>query len=213
MGLEARCELRLDDASHEGRALLETDELLFRGDATSRGKNAPRGFRLAIPLSSIRSVSGDESALRVRFSGGEATFLLGTQSKKWAERIRSPKSLIDKLDVKADHTVSVVALDEDEFIRTLRERAARVIVGRLAASSNVIFLGAETIAALARLSKAKSAMARDGAIWVVHPKGTSGLRDLEIFAEAKRIGLTYTKVARFSATHTAEKLVIPKSER
>jgi hypothetical protein len=56
-------------------------------------------------------------------------------------------------------------------------------------------------------------MARDGAIWVVHPKGAGGLRDTEIFVEAKRLGLTYTKVARFSQTHTAEKLVIPKAKR
>ncbi|HKW45785.1 MAG TPA: hypothetical protein VJN70_00010 [Gemmatimonadaceae bacterium] len=213
MGLEARCELRIDGASHDGKALLETDELLFRGDSTGRGKSAVRGFRLAIPLSSIRNVSGDDGALHVRFSGGDATFVLGNSAEKWAERIRSPKSLIDKLDVKADHTVSVVALADDEFIRVLRARAARVIVGRFAASSNVIFVGAETVASLARLAKATAAMARDGAIWVVHPKGAGGLRDSEIFAEAKRNGLTYTKVARFSATHTAEKLVIPKSER
>jgi hypothetical protein len=158
-------------------------------------------------------VSDDDDALHVRFSGGDATFRLGRQSAKWAERIRSPKSLIDKLDVKGHHTVSVIALDDDDFVELLRARATRVIVGRIAPSSDVIFLGAETAAALARLSKAATAMARDGAIWVVHPKGTSGLRDLEIFAEAKKIGLTYTKVARFSATHTAEKLVIPKAQR
>ena len=213
MGLEARCELQLDGASHAGKALLETDELLFRGDASGRGQSTSRGFRLAIPLSSIRNVSGDGGALRVRFAGGDATFVLGKQAEKWAERIRSPKSLIDKLDVKSDHTVSVVALDDEAFIRSLQERAARVVVGRLASSSNVIFVGAENVAALSRLSKAAAAMARDGAIWVVHPKGVTGLRDSEIFAEAKRIGLTYTKVARFSTTHTAEKLVIPKSER
>ena len=212
MGLEARCELQLDGASHEGKALLETDELLFRGDTTGRGKSAPR-FRLAIPLSTIRDVRGDDGALRVRFNGGNATFVLGGQAEKWAERIRSPKSLIDKLDVKPEHTVSVVALDDEEFIRSLRARVARVVVGRLAPASNVILLGAETVASLSRLAKAAATMARDGAIWVVHPKGAAGLRDLEIFAEAKRIGLTYTKVARFSATHTAEKLVIPKSER
>ena len=213
MGLEARCELQLDGASHEGKALLETDELLFRGDKPGRGKSASPGFRLAIPLASIRNVSGTDGALRVRFNGGDATFMLGKQAENWAERIRSPKSLIDKLDVKAEHAVSVVAIDDEAFIRSLRERAARVCVGRLAPSSNVIFVGVESVASLARLSKAAAAMARDGAIWVVHPKGTNGLRDLEIFAEAKRIGLTYTKVARFSATHTAEKLVIPKSER
>ena len=210
MGAEARCELLVDGASHAGKALLETDELLFRGDA--RGKE--RGFRLAIPLSAIRSVSEGDGALRVRYAGGDATFVLGKQAEKWAERIRSPKSLIDKLDVKPGHTISVLGLDDAEFIGSLRERAARVVIGRFAPESDVVFLGAETAAALASLGKAASAIARDGAIWVVHPKGAaSALRDLEIFAEARRVGLTYTKVARFSATHTAEKLVIPKAER
>ena len=205
MGAEARCQLRVGEAVHEGKALLETDELLFRGDK--------RGMRLAIPLASIRGVSGSDGALRVRFDGGDATFVLGKQAEKWAEKIRSPKSLIDKLDVKPEHTVSVVAIDEADFIESLRARAANVVLGRFAPRSSVIFLGAESAAALSRLEKAAAAMARDGAIWVVHPKGTAGLRDTEIFAEAKRLGLTYTKVARFSATHTAEKLVIPKASR
>jgi len=210
MGAEARCELRVGGASHAGKALLETDELLFRGDARDDG----RGFRLAIPLSSIRSVSHTDGAVRVCYAGGDATFVLGKQAEKWAERIRSPKSLIDKLDVKPTDAVSVIGLDDGEFLESLRERAARVVVGRVAPRSDVIFLGAENVTQLARLGKAVSAIARDGAVWVVHPKGaTSALRDLEIFAEAKRLGLTYTKVARFSATHTAEKLVIPKSKR
>jgi hypothetical protein len=211
MGAEARCQLRLGEAVHEGKALLESDELLFRGDK----QGDERGVRLAIPLASIRGVgvSGTNGALRVRYDGGDATFVLGAQAEKWAEKIRSPKSLIDKLDVKPEHTVSVVGLDEADFIGTLRARAARVVIGRFASESNVIFLGAVNAAALSRLEKAAVAMARDGAIWVVHPKGASGLRDTEIFAEAKRLGLTYTKVARFSATHTAEKLVIPKASR
>src|SRR5438270_5941382 len=106
MGAEARCELRLNGASHEGKALLETDELLFRGDAHG---GARRGFRLAIPLVSIRDVSGADGQLRVSFSGGDgdAVFVLGAQAEKWATRIRSPKPLIDKLDVKAEHVASV----------------------------------------------------------------------------------------------------------
>src|SRR5689334_3175726 len=207
MGAEARCQLRVGEAVHEGKALLETDELLFRGDK----QGAERGVRLAIPLASIRGVTGTNGALRVRFDGGDATFVLGAQAEKWAEKIRSPKSLIDKLDVKPEHTVSVVGLLATEFIESLRARAARVVIERLAPQSNVIFFGAENTAALSRLAKAAAAMARDGAIWVVHPKGATGLRDTEIFAEAKRLGLTYTKVARFSPTHTAEKLVIPKT--
>jgi hypothetical protein len=209
MGAEARCQLRVGEAVHEGKALLETDELLFRGEK----RGTERGMRLAIPLASIRGVSGANGALRVLFEGGDATFVLGDQAEKWAEEIRSPKSLIDKLDVKPEHTVSVVALDASDFIESLRARAARVVIGRFAPKSSVIFLGAENVAGLSRLEKAAAVIARDGAIWVVHPKGTAGLRDTEIFAEAKRLGLTYTKVARFSATHTAEKLVIPKASR
>ena len=209
MGAEARCQLRVGEAVHEGKALLETDELLFRGEK----RGTERGMRLAIPLASIRGVSGANGALRVLFEGGDATFVLGDQAEKWAEKIRSPKSLIDKLDVKPEHSVSVVAIDASDFIESLRARAARVVIGRFAPKSSVIFLGAENAAGLSRLDKAVAAMARDGAIWVVHPKGPAGLRDTEIFAEAKRLGLTYTKVARFSATHTAEKLVIPKASR
>lgn len=211
MGAEARCELRLEGAAHEGKALLETDELLFRGDPRD---GARRGIRLAIPFTSIQGVSGTDGALRVSFSGGDAVFMLGAQAEKWAERIRSPKALIDKLDVKAGQVVSVVGIDDDTFLDDLRARAARVVVGRLAAQSHVIFLGANNARELARIATAADAMTRDGAIWVVHPKGAaSELRDLEIFAEAKRLGLTYTKVARFSATHTAEKLVIPTAKR
>jgi hypothetical protein len=209
MGAEARCQLRVGEVVHEGKALLETDELLFRGEK----RGTERGMRLAIPLASIRGVSGANGALRVLFEGGDATFVLGDQAEKWAEKIRSPKSLIDKLDVKPEHSVSVVAIDASDFIESLRARAARVVIGRFAPKSSVIFLGAENVAGLSRLEKAAAAMARDGAIWVVHPKGTAGLRDTEIFAKAKRLGLTYTKVARFSATHTAEKLVIPKASR
>ena len=210
MGAETRCQLRFDGTTHDGRALLETDELLFRGDA----RGGQRGFRLVIPLASIGSVSGADGTLRIAFAGGDAVFVLGKQAEKWAERIRSPKTLIDKLDVKAEHRVSVVGIADADFLDALRRRAEAVVIGRLATKSNVVFLGAETTRELARLAKASAAITRDGAIWVVHPKGASSkLRDLEIFADAKRLGLTYTKVARFSATHTAEKLVIPKSNR
>ena len=207
MGAEARCQLRRDDGLHEGKALLETDELLFRGD--------DRGVRVKIPLTAIQTVDAKNGELHVRYDGGNAALLLGDQAAKWAERIRSPKSLVDKLDVKPGQTISVLSIADEGFVRQLRERVAggRVVTGTLAAGSNLVFLGAERLKDLGRIAKAAEAIARDGAIWVVHPKGRDGLRDTEIFAEAKRVGLTYTKVARFSETHTAEKLVVPKSRR
>ena len=47
MGDEARATLRYDGQEVEGKALLETDELVFRGDV-----------RLKVPLRSLTSVSG-----------------------------------------------------------------------------------------------------------------------------------------------------------
>jgi hypothetical protein len=39
------------------------------------------------------------------------------------------------------------------------------------------------------------------------------VKDTDVFVEAEKAGLTATKVARFSETHTAEKLVIPVAKR
>ena len=205
MGAESRCQLRVRGELHEGKALLETDEILFRGDTP--------GVRLRIPLASITAVTVEHGELRVRYGADMADFLLGAAAEKWAERIRSPRSLLDKLDVKAGHRVSVVAVDDAAFLAQLGERASEVVLGKLAKESDVVFLGATTERDLSRIAKARTAIVPNGAIWVVHPKGPGALKDTEIFAVAKNEGLTYTKVARFSATHTAEKLVIPKAAR
>ena len=205
MGAEANCQLRLNGATYDGKALLETDELIFRGSA--------RTVRLEIPLATIRHVTAGSGELRVQHSGGDAAFLLGAQAEKWADRIRNPRSLLDKLDVGAGQTISIVGLKDEEFIGQVRERAGRVVTGRLARDSDLVFLGAKSERDLSRIPAALQAITRDGAIWVVHPKGKDGLLDTTIFAAAKHAGLTYTKVARFSATHTAEKLVIPKAKR
>jgi hypothetical protein len=66
MGEEARCAVRFGSARSEGKALLETDELVFRGD-----------FRIAVPLKSITDLAASNGELRVGFADGEATFELG----------------------------------------------------------------------------------------------------------------------------------------
>ena len=60
----------------------------------------------------------------------------------------------------------------------------------------------------------KATLVPNGAIWVVHRKGKEAtLRDIDVFAAGKAAGLVDNKVASFSATHTAERLVIPRSAR
>jgi hypothetical protein len=202
MGLEAKCVVRVDGAPHQGTALLETDELLFRGPA-----------RLKIPFASITSLEADDGVLRVTHPGGTAHFELGDAAAKWAEKIRSPRSLLDKLGAKAGMTVSVIGEFEPDFVRELTERVGALSPGRPRKGSDLVFFLAERSAQLTRLSALEAALAPGGALWVVHPKGKGALKDTEIFAAGDALGLTATKVVRFSATHTGEKLARRKSGR
>jgi hypothetical protein len=196
MGLEAKCVVHIDGLAHRGTALLETDELLFRGPA-----------RLRIPFKSITSLDASDGVLRVAYAGSQADFELGDAAATWAERIRSPRSLLDKLGVKPGMTVTLVGDFDAEFTRDLEQRVGPVSRGRPRTGSHLLLFLVERSKQLTELSALESALARGGAIWVVHPKGTGAIKDTEIFAAGEALGLTATKVVRFSETHTGEKLM------
>lgn len=202
MGLEAKCQLRVGRAVHEGKALLETDELLFRGDV-----------RLKIPLTSIKAVTAADGVLRVDHADGRAAFGLGPAADRWAERIRNPRTLIDKLDIKPGAVVSVLGVNDAAFLEQLKARTPNVSLGKLNSKSAAILLAVEKPTDIDKIVRVAEKMPRAAMLWVVHPKGVSGVKDTDIFAACDTAGLTYTKVARFSATHTAEKLVVPVSMR
>ena len=201
MGDEARCTVRFADAVSEGRALLETDELVFRGE-----------FRLVTPLREIASVSAEDGVLVVAFPEGTAAFELGPKAERWADRIRKPKTLLDKMGIKPGMRVGVVGVEDDAFRDLLRGRAVEV-ADEPAPSSDVIVLGAESADDLRRLSDLGRLLKRDGAVWVVAPKGGREPREADVLSAGKEAGLVDTKVVRFSDSHTAHKFVIPLARR
>jgi hypothetical protein len=205
VGAEATCVLRENGARHEGRALLETDELIFRG---------ADGYRVKLPLASLRNPRASGGDLLIDAPSGALAIELGGKAGLWAERIRSPKGLIDKLDLKPTHSVAMIGGTDAAFVKQLATRVHSIAQGKTAKGTNVVFLWADTPASLKKLASIANSVARDGAIWVIHPKGAaSKVKDTDVFAAAKKAGLIATKVARFSETHTAEKLVIPVSKR
>jgi hypothetical protein len=201
MGDEARCSARHRNQISAGKAFLETDELRFRGD-----------FRLVIPLRDIRAVSVVNGALNVKFGDESATFELGKAAERWAEKIRTPRTLLDKLGVKADSRVSVVDVDDSSFRALLRERGTDATEGP-ARSSDLIVFQANAPEDLDRLSKLAESLKPNGGIWVVAPKGGREPREAQVLDAGKRAGLVDVKVARFSDTHTAHKFVIPLARR
>src|SRR5437660_7199854 len=88
MGNEATCKVHFDRQQSEGKALLETSEILFRGD-----------FRLKIPFSAIKSAKAVDGELRLQTAEGLAVFHLGAAAEKWCDKILHPKSSIEKLGV------------------------------------------------------------------------------------------------------------------
>ena len=199
MGSESQCTVHFDGKRSEGKALLETDHLIFRGT-----------IRLNIPRKAITKAEADAGTLRVTFPDGTAAFELGPSAAKWAEKIRNPPSLLDKLGVKPDMRVAVLGVDDDAFLEQLAARTSDIARRTPKKDTDVIVFGANSVTDLSRLEKLGGYLTPAGAIWVVHTKGKgAAFKDVDVFAAAKQAGLVDVKVAAFSPTHTAEKLVVP----
>lgn len=200
MGLEATCTASFGGRSSEGRALLETDELLFRGE-----------FRLKIPFRAISEVRASGATLHVVWSEGTAKLALGPAAATWAERIRNPKSRLDKLDVKPGKKIAVTGLDDREFLKELR--VPKFASGRVPKGAEIVFFGAPRGSALSRLAALRKTIAPNGAIWVIYPKERDDIGEDRVRDAGRCAGLVDIKVARFSDTHGALKLVIPVAQR
>jgi hypothetical protein len=209
MGYETKCRARVDDGSGkirdaESTVLLETDELIVRGEA-----------RVRIPRSSITKLGSGGGVLTITATAAVVSLSLGDDAAaKWKKKLEEPpKRLIDKLDVKPDAKVWLFGVDDEALESQLAEKTAQVARGRSASNCDVVFVGVESEKELDRIARALEATNDAGAIWVIHRKGPTGVADTTIFARAKTLGLVYTKVARVSDTHTAEKLVRPVASR
>ena len=202
MGRELLCSVRTGGKTAHGKALLETSEILFRGD-----------LRLKIPFASLKSVLARDGELHLKWSNGSAAFALGEQAEKWAHKILHPKSTEEKLGIKPGLVVSAIAMGDGDFVDDLRAKAKSFSDAKALKGSDLIFFGAQTAAELSRVKKLAPSLASAGALWIVYPKGKQEIKESDVFAAGKAAGLVDVKVVRFSETHTALKLVIPTAKR
>lgn len=202
MGLEARARAHLDGTTRDGILLLETDELIFRGDDTRR---------LRIPLASIRGLDAVRGILSVVHAGGRAAFTVPTP-ERWAERIRSPKSRLDKLGIFEGTIVHVRGAAEPELLRELRERGAE-LRSKLTTTVEVVIFFAPTEASLMALDAIRHGTSDTVAIWVVWKKGQKELGEDHVRVAARSRDLVDVKVAKVSDVLSGLKLVVRRDRR
>jgi hypothetical protein len=202
VGRELVCKVSSGGKQASGKALLETSEIIFRGDV-----------RLKIPFGSLRSVVARDGELHLKWSDGSAIFQLGDHAEKWAHKILHPKSTAEKLGIKTGLTISTFAIADGNVMKDLRATAASFSDTKVLRNSDLIFFGAQKTAQLARVRKLASSVARAGALWIVYPKGKQEITQLQVIEAGRQAGLVDVKVVSFSASHTALKFVRPKAER
>ncbi len=202
MGNELKCTARIGKQQSAGKALLETSEIIFRGD-----------FRLKIPFAAIQSVKAVDGELRVQAPDGLAVFQLGAAAEKWRDKILHPKSRMEKLGVKPGAKVSLLGGFDAEFLREIAGVTKSVTKGKVAADSDWIFLATDSKAELAAASQIAKSLQGAAALWIVYPKGQKHITENDVLAAGRKCGLKDVKVVGFSSTHTALKFVIPLSQR
>ncbi|HEV7863325.1 MAG TPA: hypothetical protein VGR20_11510 [Acidimicrobiia bacterium] len=206
MGREATGTVRIGDvAPGKAKVLLETDELIFRGETKGR-----------VAFRALTTVEPGPDGLRLVWPDGEATVdLAEAEAARWADRIENPPSLLDKLGVKDGTRVAV--LDPDHLLEGdgpfAAELAGRTVELVATGPADVVVWALDEAADLARLPALIGWIEPAGALWAVWAKGRKELNENHVREAALDAGLVDVKVARFSPTHSALKLVVPKAKR
>jgi hypothetical protein len=199
MGQEIPCVVHISEKRFQGKALLESNEIIFLGES-----------RLRIPFASIKAITAANGELQVKTAEGVAVFELGAKAERWRDRILHPKSLLEKLGVKSGDSVTVHGPFDKSFQHSLKKHGAKIST---APDPPWVFFLAKTSRELAKVKSLARNFQGAAALWIVYPKGQKGITESDVRGAGLKAGLTDVKVASFSDTHTALKFVIPKSRR
>jgi hypothetical protein len=193
MGKDAQVRARFADGEDAGRLQYEPPRLLFRG--------AQRRVFEGEALKGVRAEAGDlVLADGSRFTLGEKAAI------GWADAILHPKGRLDKIGVKPGLRVAILGVDDPDLAAELIAMGAPPLDD--ATNLDLLFYAADNAEALSHIGGLVPSLGEKGALWVVSAKGeAASVRDIEIMAAARAVGLVDNKVVGFSGTHTALRFV------
>jgi len=204
MGRQAKqTTITIDGRDHTGDALLETDELLLR----VAGEPKRRRCKLAL----LENVVGEGATLSFTHTGTRVAIQVN-DAARWAARIRSPPSLLDKLRLGASSHAHIAGLEDDETFQELL-KAGEIVRVPLGPEARVVVVGITTREQLSIVKRARDAVGDALALWSVYPKGQKELSEDHVRRAARAEGMVDVLVVRFSEKRSGLLLVVRKSER
>jgi hypothetical protein len=124
----------------------------------------------------------------------------------------SGRPLLDKLGVKPGMRVALVAFADAAFEAALAERGASI--GGLSPGLDLVFYRVERPADLHRVAELRPLIHDAGAIWVLRVKGAGlTVREVDVIEAGRAFDLVDNKIASFSDTLAAMRLVVPLNQR
>lgn len=199
MGQEAEVVGTWNGSSSQGKAQLEGDYLLFRGDV-----------RVKMMLADLLSVEATGGALVLTGPAGCLSLELGAaKAADWHQRIRNPKTVLDKLGVKPGHRVALRGDAPDPVLAAELSRGN--VTGDAGDDADFILLVADAVDGLAAVAGLATTLGIKSGLWIIYPKGRRDITQEDVFAAGRGAGLVDNKVCAVSPTHTALKFVRRKA--
>lgn len=203
MGLELKTTMRMDGRILEGTAYLETDSLVFRGSDAS----------ITVKFGEMHSVESSPGWLEIRSARGLLLFELGAKAEAWAERIKNPKALAEKLGLAEGKKVCAVGKLEDWLKADIAQSGAKLAKSARGKDFDVVFLAVKKKADLEKIPQARELLHDAGSLWVVYPKGTEDPRERDVLIAGRTLGLTDNKQVKVDDALTAVRFVVPAALR
>jgi hypothetical protein len=198
MGREATVQCRWGQETGHCKVLLETHELIVRGD-----------LRRRVPIAQVIDVSVEGEELRFRVGGDAVSLSLGPSlAQRWAKALTTPPpSLASKLGISSTSRLRVLGeIDSRELEAAIAEAAATD--GKNADLMIALVTTPHDLdLALARLPKRQS---DTPPLWIVYPKGSANpFGESSVRESLRGRGFIDTKVASVSSKLTALRFIRP----
>jgi hypothetical protein len=204
VGQEVKTTLRFDGRILEGVALLEGDAIIFRGASSPT---------LTLKFAEIFKTEANAGWLDLQTGRGLLLFELGAKAEVWADKIKNPKALVEKLGVDADKKVAVIGKLDPDLRADLERAGAKIAKSARGKDFDLVFFAVGAKKDLEKLAGAREMIKQDGAIWIVYPKGSTAVTEREVLTAGRTLQLTDNKVAKVDEVLTSVRFVIPVAQR